>query len=42
MPLGYLRIYDKKAKMYTKLDGTPSGSGEETHLKIMKRKKMLK
>lgn len=42
MPSGYLRIYDKKAKMYTKLDGTPSESREETHFKIMKRKEMLK
>ena len=24
MPSGYLRIYDKSAKMYTKIDGTPS------------------
>ncbi|MDC7301115.1 hypothetical protein [Agathobacter ruminis] len=42
MPSGYLRIYDKKAKMYTKIDGTPSRSLEETHFKIMKRKEMRK
>ena len=42
MPSGYLRIYDKHAKMYTKLDGTPSNSREETHFKIMKRKEMPK
>lgn len=40
MPSGYLRIYDKQAKMYTKIDGTPSGDREETHFKIMKRKEM--
>jgi len=42
MPSGYLRIYDKHAKMYTKLDGTPSNLREETHFKIMKRKEMPK
>ena len=42
MPSGYLRIFDKKAGMYTKIDGTPSGSREETHFKILKRKEMRK
>lgn len=42
MPSGYLRIYDKQAKEYTKIDGTPSPVREETHFKIMKRKEMLK
>lgn len=42
MPSGYLRIYDKKAKMYTRIDGTPSRSLEDTHFKIMKRKEMPK
>lgn len=42
MPSGYLRIYDKKAKMYTKIDGTPSKTLEDTHFKIMKRKEMRK
>lgn len=40
MPSGYLRIYDKSAKMYTKIDGTPSTDFELTHFKIMKRKEM--
>lgn len=42
MPSGYLRIFDKKAKMYTKMDGTPSTNFELTHFKIMKRKEMPK
>lgn len=37
---GYLRIYDKKAKMYCKLDGTPSRNLEETHFKILRREEM--
>lgn len=40
MPSGYLRIYDKHVKMYTRIDGTPSRVREETHFKIMKRKEM--
>lgn len=40
MPSGYLRIYDKNAKAYTKVDGTPSSDRGETHFKIMKRKEM--
>ena len=42
MPSGYLRIFDKKAKMYTTIGGTPSFDFEETHFKIMKRKEMRK
>ena len=41
MPSGYLRIFDKKIKMYVKLDGTPGNNREETHFKIMKRKEMI-
>lgn len=40
MPSGYLRIYDKKAKSYIRIDGTPSRREEDTHFKIMKRKEM--
>ena len=40
MPSGYLRIYDKKSKMYIKIDGIPSLDYEKTHFKIMKRKEM--
>lgn len=40
MVSGYLRIFDKTAKSYTKLDGTPSGSLEETHFKILRREEM--
>ena len=39
MVSGYLRIYDKKAKVYVKLDGTP-GKEKETHFKIKKREEM--
>ncbi|WP_027206387.1 hypothetical protein [Butyrivibrio fibrisolvens] len=42
MPSGYLRIFDKNAKMYTKIDGTPSTDFELTHFKVMKRKEMPK
>ncbi len=42
MPSGYLRIYDKNAKMYTRIDGTPSTDFALTHFKIMKRKEMPK
>lgn len=37
---GYLRIYDKQAKMYCTLDGTPSRNGDETHFKIKRREEM--
>lgn len=37
---GYLRIYDKKTKMYCKLDGTPSSNPDETHFKIKRREEM--
>ncbi len=40
MPSGYLRIYDKKRRMYTQLDGTPSHRQEDTHFKLLKRKEM--
>ena len=35
---GYLRIYDKQARKYCKIDGTPSNSLRLTHFKIKKRK----
>jgi hypothetical protein len=37
---GYLRIYDKQAKSYCLLDGTPSRSQEKTHFKIKRREEM--
>ena len=37
---GYLRIYDKKAKSYCLLDGTPSNNPERTHFKIKRREEM--
>ncbi len=37
---GYLRIYDKQAKSYCKLDGTPSDNLNETHFKIKRREEM--
>lgn len=37
---GYLRIYDKEAKSYCKLDGTPSRNNSETHFKIKRREEM--
>ncbi|MGN1383581.1 MAG: hypothetical protein ACI4W2_12285 [Eubacterium sp.] len=37
---GYLRIYDKKAKSFCELDGTPSNKREETHFKIKRREEM--
>ncbi|MDO4501392.1 MAG: hypothetical protein Q4B60_09025 [Erysipelotrichaceae bacterium] len=37
---GYLRIYDKIAKSYCKLDGSPSDSLEDTHFKIKRREEM--
>ena len=39
MASGYLRIYDKKKKIYLKIDGTP-GNLEETHFKIKRRGEM--
>ena len=41
MPSGYLRIYDKRTDMYTRADGSPSKSREETHFKVIKRKDMM-
>ncbi|MBO4462363.1 MAG: hypothetical protein J5749_05715 [Lachnospiraceae bacterium] len=40
MPGGYLRVFDKKAKMYTDIMGKPSRNQDETHFKIKKRKEM--
>lgn len=37
---GYLRIYDKQAKSYCELDGTPSRDLEKTHFKIKRREEM--
>lgn len=37
---GYLRIFDKNAQQYCKLDGTPSSDPNETHFKIMRREEM--
>lgn len=37
---GYLRIYDKQAKSYCLIDGTPSRNSELTHFKIKKREEM--
>lgn len=37
---GYLRIYDKRAKSYCLLDGTPSKDPEKTHFKIKRREEM--
>lgn len=37
---GYLRIYDKNAKSYCLLDGTPSRDPEKTHFKIKRREEM--
>ena len=37
---GYLRIYDKQAKSYCLLDGTPSRDPEKTHFKIKRREEM--
>lgn len=42
MPSGYLRIFDKKAGLYTTMDGTPSRDLEMTHFKLMRRKEMSK
>ncbi len=39
MASGYLRIFDRRAKRYVKLDGTPGFLGE-THFKILKREDM--
>ena len=36
----YLRIYDKSAKSYCLLDGTPSRDLEKTHFKIKRREEM--
>ncbi|MCR5429827.1 MAG: hypothetical protein K6E58_01160 [Eubacterium sp.] len=37
MASGYLRIYDREAKAYVKLDGK-KGNNNETHFKIKKKK----
>lgn len=37
---GYLRIYDKIARLYCLLDGTPSKNPEKTHFKIKRREEM--
>ena len=37
---GYLRIYDKQAKSYCLLDGTPSDNPDKTHFKIKRREEM--
>ena len=37
---GYLRIYDKYAKSYCLLDGTPSRDNLLTHFKIKRREEM--
>ena len=37
---GYLRIWDKQAKLYCLLDGTPCGLNEFTHFKIKRREEM--
>jgi len=42
MASGYVRILDKKEKMYTKIDGSVSRNRDETHFKIIKRKDMNK
>lgn len=39
MASGYLRIYNKDAHQYVKLDGTP-GTADETHFKILRREEM--
>ncbi|WP_154055613.1 hypothetical protein [Bifidobacterium bifidum] len=40
MVAGYLRIYDKKAKKNTLLNGTPTNDPAASHFKILKRKEM--
>lgn len=40
MAAGYLRIWDKRTKSYTRLDGTPSKNRDATHFKILKREEM--
>lgn len=37
---GYLRIYDKQAKLYCLVDGTPSQNNSLTHFKIKRREEM--
>lgn len=37
---GYLRIYNKQAKSYCTLDGTPSRDPLDTHFKIKRREEM--
>ena len=37
---GYLRIWDKQAKSFCLLDGTPCGINELTHFKIKRREEM--
>ena len=37
---GYLRIWDKRAKSYCLLDGTPSRDESLTHFKIKRREEM--
>lgn len=37
---GYLRIWDKQAKSYCLLDGTPSKDNSLTHFKIKRREEM--